>query len=60
MGAYEMIDEIRARAKKLKAEFGPDVDEALARWEASGAQHKDTESAPWLSVAFIFAREARA
>lgn len=54
-----MKDEVLRRASELEAEFGLDVDEALARWEESGAQPSDTHSAPWLSVAFVFARKIK-
>jgi hypothetical protein len=51
--------EVIQRGAQIEEEFGPDVEEALSRWEASGAQSKGIDSAPWLSVAFLFARQFR-
>jgi hypothetical protein len=54
-----MNAEVLRRAACIEAEFGPDVDEALARWEETGAEPTGSASAPWLSVAFVFARQLR-
>jgi hypothetical protein len=54
-----MREEVLRRAAEIENEFGPDVEEALARWEETGAQPTGDTSAPWLSVAFVFARRLR-
>ena len=52
-------NEIELRAAGIEREFGPDVEEAVIRWEDSGASLRNSESSSWLSVAFIFARRLR-
>lgn len=54
-----MKNEVMRRASEIDAEYGPDVEEALSRWECTGAEGKGVTSAPWLSVAFVFARRLR-
>jgi hypothetical protein len=54
-----MPKEVVQRAAGIEAEFGPDVEEAISRFEASGASLRDPESWRWMSVAFLFARKLR-
>lgn len=55
-----MKEEVLRRAADLEHEHGPDIEEALGRWEDTGAEPTGNSSAPWLSVAFLFARRLRA
>jgi hypothetical protein len=52
-------DEIARKAEDLEREFGPDVEEAISRWEETGASLREPNSSGWLSVAFKFARRLR-
>jgi hypothetical protein len=54
-----MPKEVVQRAAAIEAEFGPDVEEAMSRFEASGASLRNPDSWRWMSVAFLFARELR-
>ena len=54
-----MKEEVFLRAADLEREHGPDIDEAQERWEDTGAEPTGNSSAPWLSVAFPFARRLR-
>ncbi len=55
----DMKEEVLRRAAEIEHEFGLDIDEALARWNRTGAEPTGDHSAPWLSVAFVFARRLR-
>jgi uncharacterized protein YkwD len=52
-------EDVLARANEIEREHGPDVDEALDRWETSGGHRAGAYAASWLSVAFLFARRNR-
>jgi hypothetical protein len=47
------------RAAEMADQFGVSVDEALERWCAAGGQEGGEDAGAWLSVAFMFARQAR-
>ena len=46
-------------AAEIEQEHGLDIEEALCRWEYSGASLKEPESSIWASVAFLFSRRLR-
>ena len=53
-----MRDEVLTRAAAIEEEYGPDIDEALNRWQDEGGP-KQPLAHPWLSVAFLFGRKLR-
>ena len=54
-----MKTQIIESAAEIEHEHGPDIEEALCRWEYSGASLKEPESSIWASVAFLFSRRLR-
>ena len=54
-----MPEQLLLHAAEIEDECGPDIDEALARWEAAGAHLDHRSSGPWLSVAFLFGRRLK-
>lgn len=54
-----MQEQINKRAAEIEAEYGLDIEEALVRWEYSGASLKNPASSVWASVAFLFSRRLR-
>ena len=54
-----MQDEVLSRAAIIEAEFGPDVTEALRRWQLDGASLERGRPSLWVSVAFLFSRRHR-
>jgi hypothetical protein len=51
--------EVETRADKIVESFGPDVDEALCRYEQAGADTGGAEAKIWISVAFALGRLRR-
>jgi hypothetical protein len=51
--------QVNEHAAEIENEYGLDIEEALSRWEYSGASLKDTDSSVWASVAFLFSRKLR-
>lgn len=54
-----MPREVVRRAAEIEKEYGPDIDEALSRWQAAGAEAGGRDSGRWVSVAFLFSRRLR-
>jgi hypothetical protein len=51
--------QVDEHAAEIEDEYGPDIEEALSRWEYSGASLRDPNSSIWASVAFMFSRRMR-
>jgi hypothetical protein len=51
--------EVAARAALILDTMGPDVDEALCRYEQAGSNSNAPEAAIWISVAFALGRFRR-
>jgi len=54
-----MRDEMLGRAATIEAEYGPDITEALNRWQDDGGDRDRERSSIWVSVAFLFSRRLR-
>jgi hypothetical protein len=54
-----MSAEIVRHAADLAMTHGPDIDEALRLWNASGGADGGGNAQVWLSVAFMFGRHHR-
>lgn len=53
-----MMEDVVRCAGLIEREHGPDIEEALRRWQAAGG-HNERAARPWLSVAFLFGRRQR-
>ena len=53
-----MVEDVVRCADLIECEHGPDIEEALRRWQAAGG-HEERAARPWLSVAFLFSRRRR-
>jgi hypothetical protein len=51
--------EVARRAADLAVTHGPDIEEALRLWDASGGADGGRNAQAWLSVAFLFGRHQR-
>lgn len=54
-----MKEQVIESAAAIEDEHGLDIEEALSRWEYSGASLKEPDSSIWASVAFLFSRRLR-
>jgi hypothetical protein len=58
-GFADLRHEVETRAGQIVESFGPDVDEALCRYEQAGADTGGAEAKIWVSVAFALGRLRR-
>lgn len=58
-GVGELRREIKLKADEIVESHGPDVDEALGRYEQAGADTGGHDARIWVSVAFALGRLRR-